>query len=73
MCDSACWLFVLVLCVSYSVLVFSLCFFDEGHVCYSEKEAKAIAASVEIQDGPDMEGEMFERPGVLSEYPLLPF
>lgn len=40
------------------------------HVCYTEKEAKALAASVEIQDGPDMEGEMFDRPGVLSEYLL---
>lgn len=42
-------------------------------VCYTEKEAKAIAASVQIQDGPDMEGEMFERPGVLSDYTPRPY
>lgn len=42
-------------------------------VCYTEKEAKAIAASIEVQDGPDMEGEMFERPGVLSDYVPRPY
>jgi ubiquinol-cytochrome c reductase cytochrome c1 subunit len=42
-------------------------------VCYTEKEAKAIAANVQIQDGPDMEGEMFERPGILSDYVPRPY
>ncbi len=30
---------------------------------FSEEEVKAIAASVEIEDGPDSQGEMFFRPG----------
>ena len=30
---------------------------------FSEQEVKAIAASVEITDGPDDQGEMFTRPG----------
>ena len=30
---------------------------------FSEAEVKAIAASIEIQDGPDSQGEMFFRPG----------
>jgi ubiquinol-cytochrome c reductase cytochrome c1 subunit len=37
-------------------------------VCYSEEEAKAMAEDVEFQDGPNDEGEMFERPGKLSDY-----
>jgi len=37
-------------------------------VCYSEAEAKEIASGVEIKDGPDAEGEMFDRPGRLSDY-----
>lgn len=34
-------------------------------VAYTEKEAKAIAAEAEIEDGPDEEGNMFLRPGKL--------
>lgn len=34
-------------------------------VAYTEKEAKAIAAEAEIEDGPNDEGEMFTRPGKL--------
>ena len=30
---------------------------------FSEQEVKAIAASIEIEDGPDSQGEMFTRPG----------
>jgi ubiquinol-cytochrome c reductase cytochrome c1 subunit len=37
-------------------------------VCYSEEEAKAMAEDVEFADGPNDEGEMFERPGKLSDY-----
>jgi ubiquinol-cytochrome c reductase cytochrome c1 subunit len=37
-------------------------------VCYSEAEAKEIAKSNQVADGPDAEGEMFERPGMLSDY-----
>eukprot|EP01138_Halocafeteria_seosinensis_P012940 gb/GECG01013218.1/.p1 GENE.gb/GECG01013218.1/~~gb/GECG01013218.1/.p1 ORF type:complete len:256 (+),score=30.19 gb/GECG01013218.1/:1-768(+) len=36
-------------------------------VCYSEKEAKALAAEIEVTDGPDDSGEMFERPGKLAD------
>lgn len=32
-------------------------------VCYSEKEIKALASEIEVVDGPDDSGEMFERPG----------
>jgi ubiquinol-cytochrome c reductase cytochrome c1 subunit len=37
-------------------------------VCYTEKEAKALAADIQVQDGPDTQGDMFERPGALSDY-----
>ena len=36
-------------------------------VAYTEEEAKAMAAEVEVTDGPNDEGEMFERPGRLSD------
>lgn len=36
-------------------------------VCYSEEEAKAMAAEIEVPDGPNDEGEMFDRPGKLSD------
>jgi ubiquinol-cytochrome c reductase cytochrome c1 subunit len=36
---------------------------EEGGPEFSIEEVKAIAASVEIQDGPDSQGEMFTRPG----------
>mmetsp|Transcript_1749 Transcript_1749/g.5268 ORF Transcript_1749/g.5268 Transcript_1749/m.5268 type:complete len:276 (+) Transcript_1749:91-918(+) len=35
---------------------------------WSEAEVKAMAEEVEIVDGPNDEGEMFERPGKLSDY-----
>jgi ubiquinol-cytochrome c reductase cytochrome c1 subunit len=34
-------------------------------VCLTEEEARELAAESEFQDGPDDEGEMFDRPGVL--------
>uniref|UniRef100_A0A6I8NJK1 Cytochrome c1, heme protein, mitochondrial n=1 Tax=Ornithorhynchus anatinus TaxID=9258 RepID=A0A6I8NJK1_ORNAN len=37
-------------------------------VCYTEAEAKALAEEAEVQDGPNEEGEMFTRPGKLSDY-----
>ena len=41
-------------------------------VAYTEEEAKAMAAEAEVTDGPNDEGEMFERPGRLSDpYPAL--
>ena len=36
---------------------------EPGGPEFSEVEVKAIAASVEIEDGPDDQGEMFSRPG----------
>lgn len=35
---------------------------------HTEEQAKAIARSVEVKDGPNEEGEMFERPGKLFDY-----
>jgi len=40
---------------------------------FSEDEIKAIAASVEVTDGPDDDGEMFERPGIPADRFLSPF
>jgi len=37
-------------------------------VAYTEEEVKAIAASHEVEDGPNDEGEMFMRPGKPSDY-----
>jgi ubiquinol-cytochrome c reductase cytochrome c1 subunit len=36
---------------------------ESGGPEFSEAEVKAIAASIEIDDGPDTQGEMFTRPG----------
>ncbi|MBV0900047.1 MAG: cytochrome c1 [Wolbachia endosymbiont of Fragariocoptes setiger] len=40
---------------------------------FSEEEVKQIAASYQIKDGPNDLGEMFERPGIPSDYFLNPF
>ncbi|KAI8468477.1 MAG: ubiquinol:cytochrome c oxidoreductase cytochrome c1, mitochondrial [Monoraphidium minutum] len=42
-------------------------FRDLVGVCYTEEEGKAMAAEEEIVDGPNDEGEMFDRPGRLSD------
>ncbi|KAI3722229.1 hypothetical protein L2E82_33260 [Cichorium intybus] len=36
-------------------------------VAYTEEETKAMAAEIEVEDGPNDEGEMFTRPGKLSD------
>lgn len=36
-------------------------------VAYTEEEVKAMAAEIEVEDGPNDEGEMFTRPGKLSD------
>ena len=36
-------------------------------VAYSEEELKAMAAEQDVEDGPNAEGEMFLRPGKLSD------
>ncbi len=40
---------------------------EEGGPEFSKSEAKAIASQFEILDGPDNDGEMFTRPGKLSD------
>lgn len=40
---------------------------------FDEAQAKAIAVQYEVTDGPDEEGEMFERPAVLADYMPAPF
>jgi len=42
-------------------------------VAYTESEVKEIAADFEFQDGPDSQGEMFDRPGKLSDYMPRPY
>jgi len=42
-------------------------------VAYTEAELKALAADIQVQDGPDGEGDMFERPGLLSDYHPRPY
>jgi len=41
--------------------------------CYTEEEAKAIAAAIEVEDGPNDEGEYFKRPGKLADYMPRPY
>ena len=40
---------------------------EKGGPEFSVAQAKAIAASFEVTDGPDSDGEMFTRPGQLSD------
>ena len=40
---------------------------DMVGVMYTEEEAKAMAAEIDVVDGPDDTGEMFERPGKLAD------
>ena len=40
---------------------------------YSEEQVKALAATYTITDGPNADGEMFERPGIPSDYFPSPF
>lgn len=43
------------------------------NVAYTEAEMKAISAEASVVDGPDAEGEMFERPGKLADYLPRPY
>lgn len=40
---------------------------------FNENEIKALAAMVEVTDGPDDEGKMFQRPGLPKDYLLSPY
>lgn len=42
-------------------------------VAYTEEEVKALAAEVEVMDGPNDEGEMYSRPGKLSDHLPKPY
>jgi cytochrome c1 len=46
---------------------------ESGGPEFSEAAVKAIAASVQVEDGPNDEGEMFERPGRPSDAFVSPF
>ena len=46
---------------------------EKGGPEFSIAEAKAIAASFEVTDGPDDDGEMFTRPGKLSDKFVMPY
>jgi len=41
--------------------------------CYTEAEAKELAAERDFIDGPDEQGEMYERPGKLIDYHPRPY
>ncbi len=46
---------------------------EEGGPQFSVDQAKAIAASFEVKDGPNADGEMFMRPGRLSDKFVMPY
>ena len=46
---------------------------EEGGPEFSVEQAKAIAASFEVKDGPNADGEMFMRPGRLSDKFVMPY
>ena len=46
---------------------------EKGGPEFTEAEAKVIAASFEVTDGPNAEGEMFQRPGKLSDKFVMPY
>jgi ubiquinol-cytochrome c reductase cytochrome c1 subunit len=47
--------------------------FELGGPEFTEEQAKAIAASFEVTDGPNNDGEMFIRPAKLSDKFVMPF
>ena len=46
---------------------------EKGGPEFTEAQAKAIAASFEVTDGPNEDGEMFTRPGKLSDKFVMPY
>ena len=46
---------------------------EKGGPEFSEEAVKAIAASFEVNDGPNEDGEMFTRPGKLSDKFVMPY
>ena len=47
--------------------------FEPGGPEFTEEQAKAIAANFEVTDGPNNDGEMFERPAKLSDKFVMPY
>ena len=47
--------------------------FEPGGPEFTEEQAKAIAASFEVTDGPNNDGEMFVRPAKLSDKFFMPY
>ena len=47
--------------------------FEPGGPEFTEDQAKAIAASFEVTDGPNNDGEMFVRPAKLSDKFVMPY
>ncbi len=43
------------------------------NVCFTEKEAKAEAEEILVEDGPNEDGMMYQRPGKLADYFPKPF
>jgi ubiquinol-cytochrome c reductase cytochrome c1 subunit len=60
-------------CHSMSLVAFRTLGGEEGGLGYSEEQVKAFAAQYTVQDGPNDDGEMFERPGIPSDYFPSPF
>ena len=46
---------------------------EKGGPEFTEAQAKAIASSFEVVDGPNADGEMFTRPGKLSDKFVMPY
>ena len=46
---------------------------EKGGPEFTEAQAKAIASSFEVSDGPNADGEMFTRPGKLSDKFVMPY
>ncbi len=46
---------------------------EKGGPEFTEQEAKSIAASFEVTDGPNADGDMFTRPGKLSDKFVMPY
>ena len=46
---------------------------EKGGPEFTEEQAKAIASSFEVTDGPNADGEMFTRPGKLSDKFVMPY
>lgn len=46
---------------------------EDGGPSFSEEQAKVIAAEYTVEDGPDSEGDMFERPATLADRMPSPF